>query len=209
MQCGSREPIEFTPGDTLWFERYLPAYLPSNGWSLDYEIRGGAAVISFQSIPNAAQTAHIIKVLPAVTVLWLPGQMLMAGYAINTSGERHQIYLAELTLDKNLQGSSANVPVKTFKQILLEKMEQCVLTFTTSGLLETRIGETMFRYATPNDLWKAYGLAYQARANEIAVERAKNGQVPGNKIRPVARITLPGPLIGGYPSFPFGWGGGG
>jgi len=194
LETSWREPIEFAAGDTLSFKRRLPQF-PSATWTLTYEIRGGAAAIQFQSTPDTDNVTHQIHVAPAVTALWLPGSMFMEGYAGN-GVDRERIYFGELSIVANLEGSGANIPVKTFKQILLERMETCLLNFTTSGLLETRIGETMFRYTTPKELFFAYGLAYQARQNEIAKQRAQNGQNPGNKILPRARVVKPGPYIG-------------
>lgn len=201
----TREPIEMVAGDTLYFTKTFSEFTPP-AYSLDYEIRGGAAAISFQSSPDPTNTFFVMNVTPAVTALWLPGQMLMAGYLIKTAtGDRQTIYMAELTIHKNLQGSNANIQVKTFKQTLLENMETCMANFSVSGLLETRIGETMFRYQTPKDLYFAYGMAYQMRQNEIAMERVRNGRNSGQVIKPRVNITQPGPLAGQV-LFPAGWG---
>jgi hypothetical protein len=203
-----REPIEFCPGDTFTFTKYLPDYLPAQGYFIDLEIRGGAAVISLQSTPSADGGGHVILANPAQTALWLSGEMLMAEYVVNNTiapPYRQQIYLAPILFDKNLQGSNANIPVKTFAQINLENMEKCMLNFSSSGLLETRIGETMFRYTTVKDLYWAYGMAKQIRKNEIAVEYAKNGQKSPYKSKPQARITSTGSPAG-QTLYPFGWG---
>lgn len=191
-----REPEVVAAGDSVSFTRRLPAFPANQGWVLTYEIRGGAAVIEFVSTPDADGTSHDIYVAPATTALWLPGNdMLMEGYASN-GVDRQRIYYGNLNIVANLEGANANICVKTVKQRLLENMEACMLNFSTSGLLETRIGETMFRYTSVRDLYFAYGLAWQGRNQEIKMQRAANGQNPGNKILPRARITRPGTLLG-------------
>lgn len=200
-----REPTVIAAGDTIQWKRRLLAFPSNQGWNITYAIRGGAQPIQFVSTADATDgNVHDVYVAPGVTALWLPGDMLMEGYAGN-GVDRERVYYGELTIAKNLEGSSANIPVKTFKQNLLEKMEACMLNFSTSGLLETRIGETMFRYNSQKELFFAYGMAYQQRANEIAHERAANGQDPGNKTRPRARITQTGPAAGQV-IYPYGWG---
>lgn len=199
-----REPTVIAAGDTVQFKRRLNAFPSNKGWSITYAIRGGAQPIEFTSTADADGATHDIYVAPGVTALWLPGEMEMEGYVGNGT-DRERIYYGELTIAKNLEGSSANIPVKTFNQRLLEKMETCMENFSTSGLLETRIGETAFRYNNQKELFFAYGMAFQQRQNEIAQQRAANGQDPGNKTRPRARITSTGPAAGQV-FYPYGWG---
>jgi hypothetical protein len=199
-----REPVAVAAGDTLQWVRRLPAFPSGQGWAITYEIRGGAQPIQFVSTPDVDGISHDIYVPPATTAGWLAGQLLMEGY-VGNGVDRQVCYYGELTVKANLEGANANIPVKTFKQQQLERMEVCLQNFSTSGLLETRIGETMFRYATVKDLYWAYGMAYSQRKNEISMERAQNGQDPGNKIQPRANTTQTGPAAGQV-IYPYGWG---
>src|SRR5581483_12033040 len=98
IEC--REPIFFAIGDTLNFQRYLRDYLPGAGWAMKYEIRGdGADNKPIELVSQANGDFHQVIATPDVTSQWLPGDYLLAGYVFNAgTGERHQIYLAQLTL---------------------------------------------------------------------------------------------------------------
>jgi hypothetical protein len=201
-----REPISVAEGDTIQFSRRLPQYSSGEGWTLTYEIRGGAAVIEFTSTPDADGQSFDLYVPPTITAAWASGTMILAGYVSNGT-DRHQIYFAELTIGKNLEGSQGDIPVKTNAQIMLEKYESVMQGTATNALLESRIGETQFRFLTPEQLRTEHGYWYQMRQSEIAKERAQNGYPTGRKIRPRARVMMPGPAVGGWnPEWNGGWG---
>jgi hypothetical protein len=193
MDTQWREPITVAAGDTVSFTRKLYEYPASQGWNLDYEIRGGAEPISFQSTPNG--DLHVIYLAPAVTALWLPGQSYMAGYASNGT-DRERIYCGELTIAPNLEGARGDLPIKTFAQRMVEKLERVMEGTADSTLLESRIGETQFKFLTPQQLTWWHGYWKGQRRQEIAKERAQNGLPTGNKIRPVARVCFSGGGLG-------------
>ena len=201
MACERREPIVIASGDTVQWYRLVPNpnFYSGAGAFLDYEIRGGAAAISFQSTPDPDGTGHDINVTAAVTALWLPGQMLMEGYAVNNTvnpPQRERIYFGELTIAQNLEGSQGDIDVRTLAQKMLEKIEAVLEGRASQEMLESRIGETMFRHMTPQQLTYWHGYWYCKRKNEIQIQRAKNGQNPGQQIAAQARITTPGPVVG-------------
>lgn len=200
----AREPIDFTAGDTLSFQRVLPDY-PASGWSLDYEIRGvGAVPISFQSQPTSDYSGLNVTVDSATTAAWQPGQALLVGYACSTtSDERHQIYYGELTIRPNIQGSRGDINVKTHAQKMLANIEAVLEGSASDDLLESRIGETSFRRMTRKELMEWRGVYSNERRAEIQAERAANGQPTGNKIR--SRMSIIGvgwPSAGVYPYNP-------
>lgn len=186
-----REPIEFTAGDTLLFTRSLDDYPADQGWNLTYELRGGSQPIEFTS--TASGSDHSVAVLPAVTALWLAGVYVMEGFAILAStGERHRIYYGKLTISPNLQGSSGDVDVKTFKQKALECAEKNYLKSLEHNILESDIEGTKIVRQKQQLAYEAYARAYQDRQNEIAGERGKAGLPTGQKIKPRFNITLQG-----------------
>lgn len=196
-----REPQEFAAGDTLLFERSLPDY-PAPTWSLLYEARGGAQPISFTSVPDGLD--HSITVLPAVTATWLAGNYNLAGYAVNGStGERHQIYLASLTITENFQVALGNEPQLTFEAQMLANLETVLLAKSTGDLLESSIENSRFRYLSLEEVRKERDYYFMVVNNQKAKQNAKMGRPTGNKIRPNVNITGVGPVLGSS-VWPFG-----
>lgn len=199
-----REPQEFSAGDTLIFERSLPDFPASAGWSLDYELRGQTQAISFQSV--ADNDAHKITVLPAVTVQWIPGSYVLTGYALLAStGERHRIYYGTLDVFENKIGLAGDAPEKTFAQQMVEQIELVLLAKAGNDLALSRLGETEFRYMTHEQLRMEHGYWKSVRLNEIAKLNAKQGRPTGNKIRPRMNVSGSGPIFGSQ--WPGGLGG--
>jgi hypothetical protein len=168
MQTPAREPIQFTAGDTLTFLRSLSAFPASDGWSLLYELRGQAQPIEFAS--TASGEGHKILVDAATTALWLPGDYILAGYATN-GNERHQIYYGDLQLAANLPAVSGDESEKTFSQKMVEMLEGLLLKSAQGGLLEARIGESLFKYQTLTEIRTEHAYWVSVRRNEIGRRR--------------------------------------
>lgn len=199
-----REPQEFSAGDTLTFERSLPDYPASAGWSLDYELRGGAQAISFQS--TADGDAHKVTVTPATTATWAPGSYVLTGYAtLASTGERHQFYYDTFTIWENKQTAAPDAPEKTFAQQMVEQIELVLLAKAGNDLAASKLGETQFQYMTHEQLRAEHGYWVTVRRQEIAKLNAKSGRPTGNKIRPRINVCPSGPVFGSQ--WPTGYGG--
>lgn len=196
MAVDNREPITFAQGDTLAFEKSLPDYLPSNGWSLLYEIRSGqqptAPAIQFTSTPDATNSLHEITVLPAVTANWLPDDAVLVGYAVNVSGERHQVYYGQLTITPNLGTADNQVDVTTHAQRMIPLLEAQLEKLALHVMSETNIQQVQILREKRMELEKQLAWNKQLRANEVAIENAKNGRANGNNIKPNFLIINPG-----------------
>jgi len=181
--------VEIAAGDTLQFRRSLPGFRADEGWSLVYELRSGPmAGPAIEFVSTAQGADHVITVAAAVTGAWLAGEYVFAGYAVSGE-ERHQIYLATLTVTPDEVAAAADEPQKTFSQQMLEKIEAVLLGKASEDILESRVGDTLFKYLTPAQLREEHGYWTIARRVEIAKENARNGRPTGNKIRMVANVT--------------------
>src|ERR1700744_5173154 len=95
------EPVQIVQGDTINFIRYFGNYPASQGWQLQYNLRGGAQPIQFSSVADG--DSHVVSVTAAITATWLPNQYEMQGFAINTTTqERERIYFNNLLISKDL-----------------------------------------------------------------------------------------------------------
>lgn len=202
-----QEPFEFFAGDTFAFQKNLPDFLPANGWSLTYEIRGGiaggqAVIITSTPIPPS-NTAFQIQVDPPTTQAWLPGVYVLVGFAVNTTGERHQIYYAQLTVKPNLGSNADDVNIKTTAQLMIEAYDTQMLALASNYIVDSTVEQTRIvrekRAAIRTE--RAYWV--EVRANEVALENVRNGRPSGMKIQAQANIVPTGPAIGSGVSWPF------
>jgi hypothetical protein len=200
-----REPSEIASGDTLLFERSLPDFPASAGWSLNYQVRGGTQVIQFNS--TADGTAHSINVPGATTATWVAGDYVMWGYAtLTATGERHQIFYGELKIYPNAQALLGDAPEQTFAQQMIAQIEAVLLAKAGNDLALSQLGETKFQYLTQEQLRIEHGYWISKRRNEVAKLNSKNGKPTGYKIRPRINISGTGPILGSqWPGSYLGW----
>jgi hypothetical protein len=199
-----QEPLLFSAGDSLIFNRSLPKYLPSAGWSLLYEIAGNApgAAPTFTSTPDPTNTFHQINVLPAVTALWLPGYFELSGFAVNVSGERHSIYYGEFVIQPNLGTGVNTANVQTHAQKMIPLLEKALESLAAHSIDDSNIQQTEIRRVKRMDLERQLAWNKELRRNEVALENVRNGRPSGQKIVPQMQIVQTGPVIGGV-NYPF------
>ena len=191
-----REPDWINAGDTLKWERSLPAYPASQGWALRYAIIGLGAQVAFQSTPDG--DSHAILVPAATTAAWLPADgAVLVGEAVNAgTGEAHQIYYCACPVRPNLQNAPPDQPALTFNQKVIIALEELYLQKSSDDLMVAHVGDSMFRFETKEQVWDSLCKARAERRVEVAKQRARMGKPSMRRILPVLSITPPGPLFG-------------
>ena len=205
----NREPLAIAAGDTLQFTRITPGYPASKGWSLVYDLfisepADTQVVPTIQFTSTADGDSHAVTVPAVTTATWPEGEYTLAGYAVNVSGERHQIYAAPMTVGPNLEVEPTllDKPRTTHAQRMVTALETALETKAAGGdLASSSIGGTAFAYMSWDELNRAHGYWVSVRRQEIAKERVKNGGASGNKIRPRFRVMSSGPVFGSNPFF--------
>jgi hypothetical protein len=199
MDCAKLEPLTFSIGDTLRFDRYFPQYLPSAGWQLQYQIRGqagkqaGLQKVEFDSAADATNKVHQITVAAAVTATWAAGEYLLAGYAVNAGlATRNEIYENTLILTPNFDSPQDNVDVRTHAQKMICAIEEGLLNLATSTLQATTVQQTEIIRVKRGELDKQLAFYREKRANEVALENVRNGRPSGNNIVPQMNVVAPG-----------------
>jgi hypothetical protein len=192
----NREPDYINAGDSVMFERSLPAYPASQGWALHYTIIGLGAQVSFVS--TADGDSHAILVPAATTALWLPADgAILAGEVVNANtGEAHQIYYLSCPVRPNLQNAPPDQPALTFIQKVILALEELYLQKSTDDLLVAQVGDSRFQYESKSEVFDALCKARAHRRVEVAKQRARMGKPSARRILPVLSITPPGPLFG-------------
>lgn len=192
-----REPTRLAAGDTINFLRSFGKYPFTGGWVLKYEMRGQAQPIEFISQQWNAGNDHLLFVAAATTQTWLPGEYMLEGFAENAgTGERYQIYLAQLELSANLEGSAGDINVTTHAQRMVALIETVMEGKAGHDVLNSVVEGTRIDRIPPKELFALYVKYKVMRKSEVDAERARSGQPSRNKIRPLFSITSPGPVLG-------------
>ena len=142
-----REPEIFAIGDQLLFQRKLPDYLPSNGWSIEYvltpmEPDGAAAALTFTTVPDSSNSFHTVSI-PNFASGLQQGTYVLSGYLVNGS-ERHQSYYGEIELTPNLPAGQSTSTLKTFNERMVEEYREKVMRLAKIDLTETDVQRTRF-----------------------------------------------------------------
>lgn len=194
-RCHYYEPQEFSAGDSIYFRKFLGQWLPSNGWSLTYEMRGGALPIQWLSVPDVDE--HVITIPTPATQAYAPLEYELTGYAVNAGkNERHQFYQNVCRVTPNLIGAAGDINVKTFYQQMVEKYQVALLKLADSFVLESDIEGTRILRQKRAEITAEYQTYYRLRQNEIDQQRAKDGLPSRNAIHPRLLVSFPGPIFG-------------
>ena len=164
------------------FQRYLADYLPANGWSLEYAISGDTEAAPITLTSTALNEDHFIE-------------YVLRGYAVNTSGERHQIYYGELGIFPNGTAQD-NVPVTTHAQRMIPLLEAALEQLAVMTVENSSIEEINLQRVKRMDLEKQLAINKEIRANEIGHDNVRSGKPSGFKIRTQLNV------VGGpYPTY--------
>ena len=188
------EPITLAQGETISFTRMLSDFLPSDGWSLTYALRGGAQAISFSS--TSSGNSHVVLVPSATTATWLVGTYQLEGLAVNTDGTKHHFYLNNFAVTTDLTTAPADLDTRTFAQKMLENIESALLDLSQNSLQRTSVEMTEIDRVRRLDLMAQREKLLQERRGELARQAAKNQKPTGRKIQTVLVVTAPGTISG-------------
>ncbi len=185
-----REPEIFAAGDSLAFQRYLPAYLPAAGWSLHYALTDpitGILLTSFDSTTSTTDaTCHAVSINNFAAAID-QGDYILTGQAVNVSGEKNQIYYAELTIQPNLAGGTAAAPILTTAQKMITILEKSLADLYVQKFQETDVQRNRFVMQKQTEVLQNLQYWYEKRMNELAMERMRNGRSNPNDLVPVFR----------------------
>lgn len=181
-----REPDVFASGDSLIFQRYLPDYLPANGWALRYTLTSLAANIGVkvEDINSQAQgDSHLINVNAFAAGLDA-GDYLLVGFAVN-GAERHQIYYGELTLVPDLaDGTAVTKPLTTHAQRMITVLETQMEKLAAHSLRESDVQRSRFVWERRGEVLDLLNFYRERRNYELKLLAVANGHGNQNQIVP-------------------------
>jgi len=198
------EPRTIVAGDTAEWQLLLGNYPPPN-WVLSYSLRGandGMYINFSEVIPSPNGQNHLIQILPAVTVTWIPGLYKWQSYVTNSvTTDRVTINWGAITIAPNLSADDPADPRSyvrqirdTCQEVLTNRLPQNIEHYT---MMQRSISKMSIMQVQM--LWREYqGYVQQ----EEQAEAARKGL--GNARQTRAQFTRPGGLYGPYPFWPGG-----
>jgi len=190
MDIQTREPEIFAAGDSLIFQRYLPAFLPGDGWSLRYVLtdsQGNKRSEVFSEISPTNARAHLIYEDGYAADL-PDGDYVLTGQAFKVE-EKHQVYYGSLVLQPNLaNGNAGPVKVQTEAQEMIALLKDTLRQLYKLKFAETEDLRSRFKLQDQTRVLQDLKYWKEVRLSEIHAERVRNGREPGNCTVPVFRI---------------------
>lgn len=150
-----REPQIFAAGDSLIFDRYLPDYLPSAGWSIVGTVslptaNGATKVWQYTSTPDATNSIHQINVNGFMAAKPEGKYILSEDLVCSPTGvspnQRSQIYYDELIITADFADGDATVNPLSFAEQQLAQVEEQIAAISQSIVDETDIQRTRIIY---------------------------------------------------------------
>ncbi len=189
-----REPENFVPGDSLIFQRSLPAYLPSDGWQVQGTVslptaNGAKIITQYISQPDATGKFHVVTVLnflqgTANGDYILTEEIVCQAGGVNP-GEKHQIYYAKLEVGPDLADGLAVGPITTHAQRMLPLLEARLEELAQHNLAETELERSRMIIVQRDKLTDEYKWYLEKRYSELQVQRQANTGADQFNIHPV------------------------
>ena len=181
-------PARLAAGDTLAYNRNLPRFLPSQGWSVlltvSRALPAGGAQITFQqaSVPDPTNAFHTFAV-PGFMAASEAGEYVWYEEVINAgnANETHEILRNDhFKLGPNIAGGVATGQLKNPYELLLEAALKKLAWLEEQPFDETDQQRNRFRVEEREKLLERIKF-YEAKVRNIRqVQQARNGQTPDN-----------------------------
>jgi len=181
-----RPPESFVSGDLLAFQQNLPDYPPSAGFAIRLTVTqnlpaGSKKVAEVVSTPDATNAVHQFNA-PAFCAGLDAGEYVLSEEVFNAAtGESHQIYFADdFEVQDDLADGLATAPQQTEAQINLALLNDTYRQIIKLKFSETEDLRSRFKVQDEQKILEDIKYWKAVRQNEIQMERARNGQRPGN-----------------------------
>lgn len=192
----------FTSGDTLLFNRHLPNYLPSDGWSIQLTITqplplAGKLVAQVNSTPSATNDFHQFNV-PNFCAGLDAGLYILSSEVVNVAGNpalgiaagtKHQIYFNDnFLVGADLGDGLASNPVQTRAQQMLAVITATLVELYKQKFQETDVQRNRFVLQKTTEALNDFKFWTAKRQEEIQQENVRNGRPSGATAQAVFMI---------------------
>jgi len=174
------EPLEITAGDKVSWSLYLADYLPADGWTLKYALRG-PAVIDVET--TADGSSHLVAVAGNTSKDWATGLYSWARYVQHTDTTRVTLATGRLKINPDLVAAGEGYDGRSHAEKVLEAIERVIEGRATRGDQELQFDGKKIVKMTVAELIQ---LRQQYR-NEVRAEKnrqlKKSGRSTGRIIK--------------------------
>lgn len=129
------EPEQLVAGDTWKWQRSVPDYPATDGWTLSYALRG-AASIDFDATPDGTGSGYTITVAAGKTAVLVEGTYEWVAWVANTAGERYTVGSGRVAVLANfakLSGADRQHHVERALALIETQIEQLLASPIESG----------------------------------------------------------------------------
>lgn len=177
------EPLEITAGDILQWELYLSDYLPSDGWTLKYALRGPVA-IDFSSTPDGQ--SHKIDIPGDTSKGYAAGSYSWARYVEKADGSRVTLATGRIKINPDLVSQVAGYDGRSHAEKVLEAIERVIEGRASKGDQELAFDGKKIVKMTVQELITLR----QKYRNEVRAERGKQLKKSGRKTGRIIKFRL-------------------
>jgi hypothetical protein len=178
----TQEPSSIIAGDTLVWQKTLPNYPASSGWTLNYRLINAAGHLDI--IAGASGSDHLINVLASVSANYVAGNYAWQSFVTNVGGERYTIETGSIEVKANWATQAGGLDTRSNASKILEALEAAWVTAsaTRAFVFEYKIADRQMRFSTRAE-WIAE-IDYWRRevAREQRAERIKAGLPSGRTV---------------------------
>lgn len=153
------EPLSLAAGDSAQWERSIPEFPPSAGWTLRYYLAlPSVAPVVVEAIPDTATETYRVDLTAATTAAWTPGPYRWKAL-VSKAGERHQI--GEGVLQVQPDPTQAHDP-RSHDERALDAITAVLEGRLGESIAEYTVGGTPVKHMDHSTLLRLQGF-YQAR----------------------------------------------
>lgn len=180
MTTPTTEPASLVAGDTILWQKSLPAY-PAGVWTLKYRLINAAGKIDITA--TASGTDHRVSVAAATTAGWAAGVYTWQAF-VEAGGERYTVGSGQLTIKPNLAAQAGGFDARSTAKKALDDTRTALATWIASSgqITEYEIAGRRMKYASLADIEGRIRLLEREVAREQAAEKLASGLPAGNRV---------------------------
>lgn len=168
------EPEQIAVGETLEWRKVLPDFLPADGWTLTYYVRGAGK--GFDQAATADGAGYRVTVDKSVTAQMSPGKYYFEARVSNSAAE-HEVARGEMLAVLSIKGMSvtATLDDRSQAQQILDAIDAMMLGKATLDQQSYQIGNRQLARIPIPDLLKLKTHYAQVVSRERRAARLQAG----------------------------------
>jgi len=175
------EPGKIAAGDSLDWNRSLPDYPASDGWTLHYALFNATAVYSITSAADGDN--HAVSVDSATTATWASGRYDWTAYVTHTDGRKRSLFAGTIIITPDL--TAGPYDGRSHARKMLDAIEAALegrATADEMDLIKGQFGERAIERKSAELIVARDRYRREVKSEETAAA-LERGERPQNKIK--------------------------